>query len=121
MLGSVYPYLPVNQAKASEGWVSKDPRQSSSWKLMELHERGADLSYRDPHIPKLPQMRQFNVPDLESQQLTPEYLTSLDCVLIATDHTTFDWNEIVRCSKLLVDTRDATQYVESDREKIWKA
>jgi UDP-N-acetyl-D-glucosamine dehydrogenase len=99
-----------------------DPRESPSFKLMELlMERGAKLSYCDPHIPRLPKMRHFNVPALESQTLTPEYLKSLDCVLIATDHSAFDWNEIVRCSKLVIDTRNATSQVAEGREKIWKA
>ncbi len=99
-----------------------DPRESPSFKLMELlQERGADLSYSDPHIPELPAMRHYDVPDLSSKELTPEFLKSLDCALIATDHTAFDYAIIVRHSKLIIDTRNATKNVTEGRDKIVKA
>src|SRR6185503_8900499 len=87
-----------------------DPRESPSFKLMELlQERGAIISYNDPHIPHLPAMRNFHVPELSSQPLTPEYLRSQDCVLIATDHSSYDWRFIAEHSRLIVDTRNATR------------
>ncbi|MEL7498513.1 MAG: nucleotide sugar dehydrogenase [Planctomycetota bacterium] len=99
-----------------------DPRESPSFKLMELlDERGADLSYSDPHIPVLPKMRHFDVPELSHNEPTPEYLASLDCVLIATDHSAFQWDEIVKHAQLVVDTRNATKHVTEGREKIRKA
>jgi UDP-N-acetyl-D-glucosamine dehydrogenase len=99
-----------------------DPRESPSFKLMELLQaRGAMLTYNDPHIPRLPAMRHFHVPDLASQPLTERFLGDQDCVLIATDHSTYDWNFIVRHSRLVVDTRNATRDVKEHREKIRKA
>ena len=99
-----------------------DPRESPSFKLMELlEERGAEISYVDPHIPRLPKMRHFDVPDLCSQEPTPEYISSLDCVLIATNHSAFDWKEIVKHASLVVDTRNATKELVDGREKIRKA
>ena len=99
-----------------------DPRESPSFKLMELlEERGAEISYVDPHIPRLPKMRHFDVPDLCSQEPTPEYISSLDCVLIATNHSAFDWKEIVKHASLVVDTRNATEELVDGREKIRKA
>ena len=99
-----------------------DPRESPSFKLMELlSELGAELSYSDPHIPHLPKMRHFDVPELSSQDLTEAYLSGLDCALIATDHTAFDWELIVKHSPLVLDTRNATKHVTDGREKIWKA
>jgi UDP-N-acetyl-D-glucosamine dehydrogenase len=100
-----------------------DPRESPSFKLMELLlEKGADVTYVDPHIPRTPlHMRSFDVPHMDSSRLTPEYLESLDCTLISTDHTLFDWEMIVRHSQLVVDTRNATKHVTQGREKIWKA
>jgi len=99
-----------------------DPRESPSFVLMDLlRERGAVLSYSDPHVPKLPQMRHHDVPDLSSEELTPEFLASQDCLLIATDHTRFDYEAIVRHGQLIVDTRNATRNVDDNREKIWKA
>jgi len=99
-----------------------DPRESPSFKLMELLlERGADLSYNDPHVPRLPSMRHFHLPPLTSCELSPEYLGSRDCVLIATDHSAYDYELIVRHARLVVDTRNATQRVTQGREKIRKA
>ncbi len=98
-----------------------DPRESPSFVLMDLlRERGAVLSYSDPHVPKLPQMRHHDVPDLSSEPLTPEFLASQDCLLIATDHTRFDYDAIVRHGQLIVDTRNATKNVIDGREKIYK-
>lgn len=99
-----------------------DPRESPSFVLMDLlRERGADLSYNDPHIPKLPKMRHHDVPDLTSRDLTPEFLAEQDCVLIATDHSSYDYETIVRHAPLVLDTRNATKNVKAGREKIRKA
>ena len=98
-----------------------DPRESPAFKLMELlGEAGAQLSYNDPHIPHLPSMRSFRVPQLSSQPLTPEYLSSLDCLLIVTNHDQYDWALVSEHAPLIVDTRNALGERE-DREKIWKA
>lgn len=99
-----------------------DPRESPSFELMELLlERGATISYNDPHVPRLPKMRSFDVPDLESQELTTEFLAAQDCVLIATNHSAYDYEFIVEHSQLVVDTRNACAKVELGREKILKA
>ena len=89
-----------------------DPRESPAFKLMELLQaRGAILSYNDPFIPTLPAMRHYEVPRLASEPLTADYLAAQDCVLIATDHTAYDWDFIALHSRLVVDTRHATQGV----------
>jgi UDP-N-acetyl-D-glucosamine dehydrogenase len=103
-----------------------DPRESPSFKLMELLEdRGAILSYSDPHIPTIPSMRSFQVPQLLSEPLTAVYLESLDCVIIATDHSAFDYELILDKSSLVVDTRNAMAQVAKIAAgasgKIWKA
>lgn len=100
-----------------------DPRESPSFVLMELLlARGARLTYNDPHVPKLPKMRHHpSLPEMASQELTPEFLASQDCVLIATDHSAYDYAEIVRHSRLVLDTRNATSKVTAGREKIRKA
>lgn len=99
-----------------------DPRESPSFKLMELlGDSGAVLSYNDPHIPILPKMRHYKVPDLESQELSADYLANLDAVLIATDHSAYDYDLIVRHAPLVIDTRNATANVSEGQEKIRKA
>ena len=99
-----------------------DPRESPSFELMELlQKRGAQLTYNDPHIPTLPKMRNYDVPAMNSTELTQEFLAEQDCVLIATDHSAYDCDFIVRHARLVVDTRNATKNVREGREKIRKA
>jgi len=100
-----------------------DPRESPSFVLMDLLlARGAVLSYSDPHVPRLPAMRHHKLPPLASEPLTPDFLRSLDCALIATDHSDFNYQEIVEYAPLVLDTRNATHRVQGDcRKKIRKA
>jgi len=99
-----------------------DPRESPSFVLMELLLAGqAVLSYNDPHVPHMPKMRHHNLPAMESSTLDAKYLASQDCVLIATDHSAYDYDFIVRHSPLVIDTRNATKNVREGREKICKA
>ena len=100
-----------------------DPRESPSFVLMELLlARGASLTYNDPHVPKLPRMRHHpSLPVMESMPLTPEFLAAQDCVLIATDHSSYDYADIVRHALLVLDTRNATSRVTEGRDKIRKA
>jgi UDP-N-acetyl-D-glucosamine dehydrogenase len=100
-----------------------DPRESPSFELLKLlRERGAVLTYNDPHVPSLPKMRHYpDLPAMASQELTPGYLASQDCVLIATDHSAYDYAFIVEHSKFVLDTRNATKGVVRGKEKIRKA
>ena len=99
-----------------------DPRESPSFELMDLLRAGhAHLSYNDPHVPQLPKMRHHDVPAMSSVPLDARFLASQDCVLIATDHSAYDYEFIVKHSKLVVDTRNATKNMREGREKIRKA
>lgn len=99
-----------------------DPRESPSFKLMELLlERGAALSYNDPHIPELPSMRHYKLPPLASESLTAEFLAAQDCVLVATDHSAYDWDFIAQHARLIVDTRNALRQVGDAPAKIVRA
>ena len=99
-----------------------DPRESPSFRLLELlGELKADLSYVDPHIPRLPKMRSFKVPELESRMLTVEYLEALDAVVISTDHTAFDYQLISDHATLVIDTRNAMAESNPSQATIIKA
>jgi UDP-N-acetyl-D-glucosamine dehydrogenase len=99
-----------------------DPRESPSFELLELLlERGADVTYNDPYIPVLPQVRHRNVPLMESEELTADFLKKQDCVLIATDHSSYDYDFIVEHSMMVLDTRNAASDVKTGRDKIFKA
>jgi UDP-N-acetyl-D-glucosamine dehydrogenase len=86
-----------------------------------LAARQAILSYNDPHVPKLPKMRHHKLPEMASAPLDARFLAGQDCVLIATDHSAYDYDFIVKHAKLVVDTRNATGKVREGREKIRKA
>ncbi|HTZ74852.1 MAG TPA: nucleotide sugar dehydrogenase [Candidatus Aquilonibacter sp.] len=96
-----------------------DLRESPSLKLLELlTQRGAVIDYNDPYFPALHKMRHYDFSSMRSVELTPEKLGGYDCALIATDHSSYDYDAIVRGSRLVVDTRNATRRVKEGREKI---
>lgn len=82
-----------------------DMRESPAVAIMQiLQDRGATVSYSDPHVPTFPPMRKYSF-DLSSVDLTPENLASYDCVLVATNHDAFDYEVIKAHACLIVDTR----------------
>ncbi|MBF0227742.1 MAG: nucleotide sugar dehydrogenase [Desulfobacterales bacterium] len=96
-----------------------DVRESPSVVLMEkLNEKGAIISYSDPHVLAFPKMRKHFL-DLQSIEITPESLAQFDCILISTNHDKFDWKMIKDHSKLIVDSRGV--YKTIDNEKIIRA
>ena len=96
-----------------------DPRESPGFELMSLLlQKGADVNYNDPFIPVLPSMRHYPHLGMASHELTAEYLESRDCLLIATDHSSYDWNWIAEHAPLIVDTRNAMKDVIAPKAKI---
>ncbi|HSQ77789.1 MAG TPA: nucleotide sugar dehydrogenase, partial [Nitrospirota bacterium] len=82
-----------------------DMRESPSVEIMEiLHTKGAVVSYSDPHVPVFPKMRKHRF-DLKSVEISPELLSGMDCVIIATDHNLFNYDLIQKNSGLIIDTR----------------
>lgn len=95
-----------------------DDRESPSFKLLELLARKhAQVSYHDPFVPTLKAGRKHDF-GLTSIVLDASALAAADAVLIATDHTTVDYDFVVRHARLVVDTRNATRGVREGREKI---
>jgi UDP-N-acetyl-D-glucosamine dehydrogenase len=85
-----------------------DTRESPSLKLIDLlTQKGADVDYNDPYIKHTKKMRKYDFKK-KSIQLTKDTLRKYDCVLIATDHSCYDYEFIVKNSSLVVDTRNAT-------------
>jgi len=80
-----------------------DIRESPSLHVIEhLVRKGAALTYHDPFVPTL----ETKVGAFESVPLEPALLQASDVVIIVTDHTDVDYETIVRCSALIVDTRN---------------
>ena len=98
-----------------------DIRESPSIELIEkLRARGAKVDYNDPHVAKTHPQREHDL-RMTSKKLTAPMIKSYDCVLIATDHSAYDYEWIVKNAKLVVDTRNATAHVKTGRKQIVKA
>ncbi len=84
-----------------------DLRESPSLTIIELLKReGAVVSYNDPYFAFVGKGRKY---DLQMKNTPLENLGQYDCVLIVTDHSDYDYARIVRESKLVVDSRNATR------------
>jgi len=98
-----------------------DVRESPSIELIELlKEKGAKVDYNDPYIPRTHKQREHDL-KMASKKLSAKMLGGYDAVLISTDHSDYDYKWIVKNSKLVIDTRNATKHVRSGRSKIVKA
>ena len=95
-----------------------DLRESPALAILELLQaRGARVDYHDPYFPHLGKMRRYNF-QLDAVELSEESLSQYDAVLIATDHSSYDYNFVVRHAQLVIDTRNATRDVTEFPEKI---
>jgi UDP-N-acetyl-D-glucosamine dehydrogenase len=96
-----------------------DLRESPSLKLLDLlNARGAKVDYNDPYFPQLHKMRHYNFEGMKSAPLDAAMLAGYDCVLIATDHTSYDYPMIVESAQMVVDSRNATRRIARHRSKI---
>jgi UDP-N-acetyl-D-glucosamine dehydrogenase len=98
-----------------------DTRESPSVELIEmLSALGAAVDYNDPHCPRTRPMRRHDL-RLESIPLTPATLAGYDAVVIATDHSAYDWQMISDHARLVIDTRNALKDVRGPRDHVVKA
>ncbi|MBL8118114.1 MAG: nucleotide sugar dehydrogenase [Anaerolineae bacterium] len=80
-----------------------DVRESPALDVLRLlHERKADLIYHDPYVHSL---RLENGVTLTSTPYSAELLQSADCLVITTDHSSFDYQHVLDNTSLIVDTR----------------
>ena len=87
-----------------------DIRESPALDIIaSLEKRGATMTYTDPHVPRL----LTESGEMESQPL--ETVASADCVVIVADHSTIDYDLLLRLSNLVVDTRNRFQGIESPK------
>jgi len=88
-----------------------DMRESPALDVLELlHRRGAVLSYTDPHVPTLDhgELSMKSVPEAEASR------DSIDCAVICTNHSVFDYAEMPKRFPLVVDTRNALKNMQAD-------
>jgi UDP-N-acetyl-D-glucosamine dehydrogenase len=92
-----------------------DIRESPALEIIEMLERkGAQVSYADPFTPQL----SANGLKLSAVEPTPEALAAADCVLLLTNHSSFDGATIAGAARLVVDTRNALKAYRQDRSSI---
>jgi UDP-N-acetyl-D-glucosamine dehydrogenase len=88
-----------------------DLRESPSLTIIELlQKRGAQVEYNDPFFPSVGHGRKYAL-NMSSTSL--DRIREFDCVVIATDHSQYDYATIVAEAQLVVDTRNATRGIES--------
>jgi UDP-N-acetyl-D-glucosamine dehydrogenase len=94
-----------------------DCRESPALDVMRLlGEKGAVLSYNDPLVPTL----RLGRSTLKSIDAGPAQIADHDCVIMLTDHSTYDIREIVESAKLVIDTRNATKDLHGFKDRIIK-
>jgi UDP-N-acetyl-D-glucosamine dehydrogenase len=94
-----------------------DMRESPALDVIRiLAEKGADLTYADPHVATL-EVEGVTYKDVGTADKT---LAEADLAVILTDHKAFDYKSITNNAKRIFDTRNATKDVTSGREKITK-
>jgi UDP-N-acetyl-D-glucosamine dehydrogenase len=92
-----------------------DTRESPALEIIKmLQDRGAEISYADPHVPSIA----IDGTALKAVALTDQALAAADCVLILTDHPEFDYRRAAEIAPLVVDTRNATWGIEAPKDRI---
>ncbi len=90
-----------------------DLRESPSLTILELlREKGAQVAYNDPYFAKVGRGRHY---DLNMTNTPLDNLGQYDAVVIVTDHSSYDYRAIVNESQLVVDTRNATKGIVSEK------
>jgi len=92
-----------------------DTRESVTFKIMELlEEKEAVTDYNDPYIPQIKPTRKYKQ-FAGKKSVALKTINQYDCVVILTDHTSYDFKAIVNQSKVIVDTRNACGDIKSNK------
>ncbi len=98
-----------------------DVRESPSLELIvQLKALGADVSYNDPHVAATHRMRNYDL-EMQSVPIDDAKLADYDCVVVATHHKAYDWQQIADHAKLVVDARGALREVQGPIDHIYSA
>jgi UDP-N-acetyl-D-glucosamine dehydrogenase len=90
-----------------------DLRESPSLTILDLlQQAGAQVAYNDPFFARVGRGRRY---DLQMDSTPLSEVGRFDCVMIVTDHSSYDFAQIVAESKLVVDSRNATRGIDSPK------
>jgi len=100
-----------------------DERQSPSYVLMDLlQERGAELAYYDPYVPVIKPTREHRqFAGIKSVEWNRTTIQNFDVVLIATNHSCVNYQNLADWARCIVDTRNAMSGTHLPLGKVWKA
>ena len=97
---------------------TSDVRESPALDVIRLlEERGAKIRFHDPHVERI-RIEEGN--GYRRSPLTEKSLAASDCVVIVTDHSSYDYACIVRHARRVLDTRNATRAVKGRRDRIMR-
>jgi len=87
-----------------------------------LKQRGARVAYHDPYVPIVRPTREHpQWAGVKSVPWDKATVAGFDCVLIATNHACFDYQELARWAQCIVDSRNAMTGVKTPPGLVWKA
>ncbi|WP_445666629.1 nucleotide sugar dehydrogenase [Fodinibius sp. AD559] len=101
-----------------------DQRESPTFKIMNLLEKyGAEVSYYDPHISEIKPTREYDHwTGKKSIQWNKKTISSFDAVVISTNHSDIDYQQLVEWSDCIVDSRNEMNGIERKSDiHIWQA
>jgi UDP-N-acetyl-D-glucosamine dehydrogenase len=100
-----------------------DDRQSPSYRIMQLlRQSGAVVSYYDPHVPMIPQTRDYpHFAGTKSVLWNSETIAGFDAVVIATAHNAINFQELANWAQCIVDTRNVMSTITISQGRVWKA
>jgi len=100
-----------------------DDRESASYHLLDLFkEKGAAVSYCDPHIPVIrPSREHGHWAGVRSVAWTRKSVAKFDAVVIATSHQAINYQQLADWAPCIVDTRNALAAIKTKPHQLWKA
>ena len=97
-----------------------DVRESPSLRVAELlHDLGAEIHFFDPHVESA-QLFHGTPRAFKIEGCALDEVLNCDCVVLLTNHRAYDYEQIAREAKVILDTRNAFKSIESPAARIIK-
>jgi UDP-N-acetyl-D-glucosamine dehydrogenase len=114
LAGEINVAMPYNVIASTISALNRQKKAINGSKVLVLgvaYKKDID-DLRDPYFPFVGRGRKY---DLQMKCAALDNLGQYDCVLIVTDHSDYDYQKIVNEAKLVVDSRNATRGIKSDK------
>jgi UDP-N-acetyl-D-glucosamine dehydrogenase len=98
-----------------------DTRESPALEIIKmLRDMGGEVFYHDPFIPLIPKVRKHDL-KMKSHDLTEDFISGMDAVVVVTDHSSLDYQWIFEHAKIFIDTRNVIKNSLGKKNKLVKA